>query len=197
MRQNYESPQEYKKGSNYYGTCVQISGRTQESGSTSSQYQCCECRPKEFSVKRTSNILPHKWFPTILRELHVLAFTDLERDAAVLVEAPEPECVCQVRRLQHHRHNRLLSRIGPRDEALRRRIRPEPCALLRDNGLIIAEHDQDKIFQLLQVVCIRCVDRLRHLVVDVCEEAVRLPVRLKIIRVTVVLRLYDIRLCVM
>ena len=126
----------------------------------------------------------------------MLAITRREHDTATLVERPQPNPVFLVERLLAHWHNNLLLPLTQVEQCAtvrvlerRRRIRPEPCALLGYDGAVALEKDKHKRVELPEVRSVGRVPRRGHFVIDRREEMVRLKVLRQLGRVAIILRL--------
>ena len=110
--------------------------------------------------------------PALLRELHMLALARLEAHATRLVELPEPDPVVRVQRLEAHGHHDLLV-VPAAVAAVGRGVRAEPGGLLRDDGLVSGEEDEDEGVERGEVRGVRRVRARGDLVVDRGEEGGR------------------------
>jgi hypothetical protein len=123
--------------------------------------------------------------------MHVLPVARREHDAPMLVKRTQPNPVFLVERLLTHRHEYLLLPL-PRAVLVlrwRRRVRPEPCALLGHDGTVALEEHEHERLELREVRSIRRVSRRGHLVIDRREEVVRGEVLWQLRRVAEILRL--------
>ncbi len=101
----------------------------------------------------------------------MFAITRHKHDALTLVERAQPNPVFCVERLLAHRHQLPLVSLGVLDR--RRRIRPEPRALLGHDCDVALEEHQHEGFELREARCVRPVPRSGHFVVDRGEEEIR------------------------
>jgi hypothetical protein len=121
----------------------------------------------------------------------MLAFTRLKHDAPALVKRAQADPVFGVQRLFAHRDDcfGICLLTLTLFLVVRNSVGPEPGALFGNDGAVLREVDEHKVFKLREPRGVCRVVQRGHFIVDGPQEVVRFQVLYEPFRVTVILGL--------